>query len=241
LTNEIQTIQQEIEEVDQLDDEDKLAHITMVEKMLRKAQGTKRSLKMETRLVTDVGQRRQYENRLARLDDELSHLSADVQALKQSVQRSSLMEGMNDSLEQFDTEDYQKTGDDMLNKASALQDKTQESLDYTKNLVAESKEVGSATLVELHRQREVLERIDFEADRINDNLNRAELLVKQFGKRMASDKFIQCFAVLNVLLLVGVVVYAIFGNGSLDFNKEGDAPANPVGNRMLRGLLEEQE
>jgi hypothetical protein len=241
LTTEIQTIQQEIEEVDQLDDEDKLAHITMVEKMLRKAQGTKRSLKMETRLVTDVGQRRQYENRLARLDEELSHLSADLQALKQSVQRSSLMGGMDDSSDKFDTEDYQKAGDDMLNKASVLQDKTQESLDYTKNLVAESKEVGTATLTELHRQREVLERIDYEADRINDNLNRAELLVKQFGKRMASDKFIQCFAVLNVLLLVGVVVYAIFGSGSLDLSSKEEPPANPVGNRMLRGLVEELE
>jgi hypothetical protein len=238
LTGEIQTIQQELAEVDQLEAEDKLAHISMIEKMLRKAQGTKRSLRMETRLVADVGQRRQYENRLARLDDELSHLSADVQALKQSVQRSSLMEGFDDSQNTFDGQDYVKAGDDMLGKASVLQDKMQESLDYTKNLVAESKEVGAATMTELHRQREVLERIYYEADRINDNLNRAELLVKQFGKRMASDKFIQCFAVVNVLLLVGVVVYAIFGNGSLDFTKDGGAPPDPVANRMLRGMLE---
>ena len=237
MTSEIQTIQQEMAEIGELDEEDKLAHITMIEKMLRKAQGTKRSLKMETRLVTDVGQRRQYENRLARLEDELSHLSVDVQALKQSVQRSSLMEGYDDSQNTLDTQDYVKAGDDMLGKASALQDKTQESLDYTKNLVAESKEVGTLTLTELHRQREVLQRIDYEADRINDNLNRAELLVKQFGKRMASDKFIQCFAVINVLMLVGVIVYAVFGNGSLSFSKT-EPPPDPTQNRMLRGMLE---
>jgi hypothetical protein len=72
LTGEIQTIQQELAEVDQLEAEDKLAHISMIEKMLCKAQGTKRSLRMETRLVADVGQRRQYENRLARLDSRIS-------------------------------------------------------------------------------------------------------------------------------------------------------------------------
>ena len=235
LTSEIESIQQLMEECDNMDEEDKLAQIADMEKELRKAQGTKRSLKMETRLVADVGQRRQYENRLSRLDEELTHLAADVRALKQEVQRSSLMNGAEQ--EEMNEEDYQKSGDDMLNKASVLQDKTQSSLDYTKSLVAESKEVGTATLTELARQREVIESINFEADRINDNLNRAEKLIKAFGKRMASDKFIQCFAVINVLLLVGVILYAVFGNGSLPGAKGGGAPASPVRMLFLRGTM----
>lgn len=230
--------------MDDYNDEEKLAELSIIEKELRKAQATKRSLKMETRLVADVGQRRQYENRLARLEEELSNLQADVRATKDSIQRTSLMGNsantMDDSMAEFtNVEDAQRAGDDMLNKASALQDKTQESLDYTKNMVAESKEVGVSTLAELHRQREVIERIDFEADRINDNLNRAEQLVKQFGKRMASDKFIQCFAVINVLMLVGVILYAVFGKGTT-LGQVNNAPPNPVANggRMLRGLLQ---
>ena len=47
----------------------------------------------------------------------------------------------------------------------------------TKNLIAQSKEVGMATLEELERQRGVLENIDREVDRIDDNLARAENLV----------------------------------------------------------------
>lgn len=240
MTSEIENIRQFLEEVVDLKDNDaKLRHFAMIESELRRAQGTKRSLKMETRLVADVGQRRQYENRLSRLEEELSHLASDVQALKQSMQHKSLMEGANGSMaaDDLDTEDYQKAGDDMLNKASAIQDKTQESLNYTKNLVAESKEVGTSTLTELERQREVLNRIDFEADRINDNLNRAELLVKQFGKRMASDKFIQCFAVINVLMLVGVILYAVFGKGTSLGTTTGEPPPNPTANnRMLLHL-----
>ena len=72
-----------------------------------------------------------------------------------------------------------------------------------------------ATLEELERQRNVLSNIEQEIDRVDDNLARAEALLKQFGKRMASDKFIQCFAVLNCLLLLGVIIYAVTKGGGL--------------------------
>ena len=74
------------------------------------------------------------------------------------------------------------------------------------------------------------------ADRLGDNLARAEALVKQFGKRMAGDKFIQCFAVINCLLFLGVIIWAIFkGKGGDLFGGDNDAPANPVDSsrRML--------
>lgn len=97
----------------------------------------------------------------------------------------------------------QKAGDNMLKEAIDLQNKTQDSLGNTKAMIAASKEVGMSTLEELERQRDVLSNIEKEIDRVDDNLARAEALMKQFGKRMASDKFIQCFAVLNCLLLLG--------------------------------------
>jgi SNARE protein len=100
-------------------------------------------------------------------------------------------------------------------------------------MIAASKEVGVSTLEELQRQREVIQNIENEADRMDDNLARAEALLKQFGKRMASDKFIQCFAVINCLLLLGVVLYAVLrkkDGDSLTGNEK--SPESPV--RMLR-------
>ena len=44
---------------------------------------------------------------------------------------------------------------------------------------------------------------------IEDNLSHADQLIKTFWRRMATDKFIQCFTCVNVLLLVGVIVYAV--------------------------------
>jgi hypothetical protein len=72
--------------------------------------------------------------------------------------------------------DPTKAGSNMLNQASALQDKTQDSLANTKNMIAASKEVGVSTLEELQRQREVIQNIENEADRMDDNLARAEAL-----------------------------------------------------------------
>ena len=41
----------------------------------------------------------------------------------------------------------------MLNRADALQDKTEESLQHTRQMVDATKDVAVATLEELHRQR----------------------------------------------------------------------------------------
>lgn len=205
---------------------DKSGIFERVEKKLRAAQGTKRSFKMETRLVSDVNMRRKFENRLQRLDQQLQTLQADCKALKQEHERGELFEDQQGADGQINEEDAAKAGDNMLKQTEELQNKTQDSLGNTKTMIAQSKEVGMATLEELERQRNVIDNIDKEIDRVDDNLARAEALIKQFGKRMASDKFIQCFAVLNCLLLLGVVIYAITKKGGSGSDEK--APDNPL-------------
>ena len=206
------------------------AALSQAEERLRSAKGTKRSYKMETRLVQDVKKRRKLEKRLQKLDQELKALNADLKALKAEADRGELMGAGGGGGAGGADEDPTKAGTDMLNEASRLQDKTQDSLTNTKAMIAQSKEVGVSTLEELQRQREVLNNIDKEADRMDDNLARSEALIKNFSKRMAGDKFIQCFAVVNCLLLIGVVVYVVINKGKDD---DDSGPDSPV--RMLRG------
>lgn len=198
---------------------------------LRGAAGTKRSFKMEIRLVQDINERRRLEKRLQAMDQDLRTLKADLKALQADENRGELfVQGGAGGDDGKGDMDPTRAGSNMLADAAALQDKTQDSLANTRNLIAQSKEVGVSTLEELQRQREVIQNIDREADRLDDNLARAEALLKQFGKRMAGDKFIQCFAVINCLLLIGVVIYAIQKKGSII---PEPSPTNPV--RMLRG------
>jgi SNARE protein len=197
---------------------------------------------METRLVSDPKQRRDYENKLTRLTEELGTLANDIRALKGGVQRDQLFvgasRGVGGGARSTDGMTGEEAGDVMLSDMNEIQDKTKSSLQNTKGMVAASKQVGEATMEELLRQREQIRTIDEDAMRIDDNLNRADKLIKTFGKRMATDRFIQCFACVNILLLCGVVGYFVFKNST---KEEGDnpdnVPANPVsGGRSLWGL-----
>lgn len=207
--------------------------LDQAEERLKGAQGTKRSFKMETRLVQDVKQRRKLEKRLQKLDQELRALKADLKALQAEEGRGQLFIGAGGAGGAEGDEDPSRAGSNMLNEAKELQNKTQDSLGNTKNLIAQSKEVGVSTLEELQRQREVIENIDKEADRMDDNLARSQALLKAFGKRMATDKFIQCFGVLNCLLLLGVIIYVSVKDPS---GEEEKSAISPLGGRMLRGI-----
>jgi novel plant SNARE len=234
LTEEIEAVQTMLDRVAKLSSGslERQSALDRAKSRLRSASGTKRSFKMEIRLVQSVDSRRRYEARLASLDQQLQTLSADIKALESESNRgelfvSSLGGNANNNGNDFDGKDGVKAGDSMLKEASSLQDKTQESLMNTKSRIAESKEVGVSTLEELERQRDVINNIEKETDRIDDNLARAEALLKQFGKRMASDHFIQCFALINCLLLLGVVLYAILKGGGLTGSGSG-TPPNPT-------------
>ena len=211
-----------------LQDHEKVKEFSDIEKLLKSAQQTKKTLKLETRLVTDVRDRKSHEKTLANLTDELSNLKTDLENMKSNFEKEALMDGHGeDGIGDYDDEDAAAAGDAMLGEAAALQDKSQDSLDNIKNMVADSKEVGLTSLEELKRQRETLDRIDQEFDRVDGALDQADKLVKQFGKRMASDRFIQCFAVINVLLLVGVIVFSVV-NGGKGSGEEAAVPASPV-------------
>jgi SNARE protein len=236
LTEEIEAISDMVEKIPSMDNPaEKAEAIDRCLARIDSAAGTKRSFKMEIRLVQDVGQRRNYEARLQQLDQQLQTAQADCKALESETARGELFVEADTNGNGGEGMDGVKAGDNMLKDASGIQDKTQDSLANTKALIAESKEVGVSTLEELQRQREVLHNIERETDRLDDNLARAEQLVKQFGKRMAGDQFIQCFAVVNVLLLIAVLLYAIIKKGGLSSGDDG-TPPDPAGRRVLTEL-----
>lgn len=245
LTDEVQSVRQLLQSADGLSDRDKASALDRANKKLRAAQGTKKSYKMETRLVADPRQRQMFENKLSRLSEELASCANDLKALKGGAQRGELFIGARGASSSDHNGNGEMTGEEaggmMLNDMNDIQDKTKASLQNTRNMVAGSKQVGEATMEELLRQREQIRTIDDEAMRIEDNLNRADKLIKTFGKRMATDKFIQCFACVNILLLVGVVIYSVLKDGKLTGGEK--PPASPVdgGRRFLRGLLFKDE
>jgi SNARE protein len=208
--------------------------------------GTKKSYKMETRLITDPKMRKVYENKLMVLSEELSSIANDITALKSNRNKGELFVGASTKIGSVGEGKGEMSGEEagshMISDMNTIQDKTKASITNTKQMVSASKAVGESTMEELLRQREQIRTIDNEAMRIEDNLQRADKLIKTFGKRMATDRFIQCFACINVLLLVGVVVYTIVKKGNTGGGNNNSNPTNPVGGtRLLRGWLGEDD
>jgi len=130
-----------------------------------------------------------------------------------------------------------KTNEDLLTGASQLQDKTFESLTRTKQMIEASKEVGAATIEELRRQRDQMIDIEKEVDQIDTNLIRAGRLITNFSRRMATDRIIQGFSCINILVLLGLILYVAITKKSLsatndDTNSATLAPAR----RFLSGM-----
>jgi len=127
LRDELEDINRSLTKVKKAKDEKKQSYLQRVDKKIRNAQGTKRSFKMETRLVSDPSVRKQFENKLAQLDEELKAAVADARALKQEAERQELMDrdeaaaagGVDNGVTD------EQAGDYLLDEAKKTQDKTQ--------------------------------------------------------------------------------------------------------------------
>ena len=76
-------------------------------------------------------------------------------------------------------------------------------------MIEQSKEVGATTLEVLQRQREQIVDIDTEVTGIGSNLKKAEKLINNFAKRLATDRLIQVHTVgicLGYLYILCVLV-----------------------------------
>lgn len=224
LTSEIESIRSILLSVSKTsNDLERKGAIDQAEKKLKSAAGSKRSFEMEVRIL-DQSARQAYGVELAKHDQNLAELRDELKVLRAENSRNQLFVGAN--MEDGGIESMQNDGDKMLEDASRLQDKTAESLSNTMSLIADSKMVGLQTVEDLEAQRNQIRGIDEDVMRLEDNLVRADVLIKNFGKRMATDKVIQCFACVNILMVVGVIVYAIVDKGGLS-DKDSGSPAEP--------------
>ncbi len=177
----------------------------------------KKAYNLEIRLVRDRNMKQETENKFREIDERVCDLIKRYNEAKGRFNKATLMQG---SKNIYDVEG--KSGDELLAGARVIQDKTFESLGRTRNLIEESKAVGSATLEQLRSQREQMNEIEKEIDVMDSNLARAEKLIVSFTKRMATDKIIQGFAAVNICVLLGLIIYVAVTGKSLTIDQTDD-------------------
>lgn len=175
----------------------------------------KKSFGMEVRLLKDKELRNQFETKARALEELFNNLTKEYTSLKAKINKQELLGGSSTTggRDYYSTEG--KDNDTLLAEANKIQDLTFASLARSKNMIEASKEVGAATLEQLRGQREQIIEIENEIDKIDSNLVRAGMLVKNFTRRMATDRIIQGCTAVNIVVMLALILYVAISGKSL--------------------------
>merc|ERR1712157_311985 len=120
LVEEVEHIRSILDGVQSLSDPiERASALEEADSTLRSATGTKRSFKMEIRLVQDQDLRNKYTKKLKKLENELRTLKADLKALQAEEQRGELFVAGVTGGDGNGEIDPTMAGNNMLNEASA--------------------------------------------------------------------------------------------------------------------------
>lgn len=201
--------------------------LTECEGKISKIKEVKKSFSLELRLVKDRTQKGEFDKKAKVLDDRANEYTKVVKDVKHLQQKDDLTGGSSANLAANPYDTKGKTNDDLLQASSNVQDLTVESLVRTAAMIEASKDVGEQTLEELRRQKDQIKNIEAEVLVIDSNLQRAEKLILNFGRRMATDKLIQGFATLNILIMLGLILYVAISGKSLSATTSTASYAGP--------------
>ncbi len=192
----------------------------------------KKNFNLELRLIKDRNEKKSYEADASLLDSRVSALVKELRSIQEQQSRTSLLgnnSSSNGNVGFIGRDTKGKGNDELLVGANSIQDKTFESLNRTTAMIAESQELGQTTIENLNDQARQISDIDAEINIIDSNLKRAEKLITNFSRRMATDKIIQAFAALNIVVMIVLIAYVLISGKSLSSigSVVGDESAGP--------------
>lgn len=185
----------------------------------------KKSFGLELRVTADRAEKAEYDRKAKSSEAEFNKLVSDLSDLRTQAREKDKKDLLTGNKSRFDTEG--RDNDDLLNDAHQIQNDTMASLARSRALVEASEEIGTATLEVLVNQREQIVDISDEIDVIDSNLLRAEKLIMAFTRRMATDRVLQFFTFVNIVLLIAVVAYAVQNKKKLEGDNSGGGDSGP--------------
>jgi len=198
LTELIQNIEDGVDSLHKKRQAAKAEAIRGLEDRMKRAKQVLHSLKVEMRELPRE-QQQQYDLKHKEHHTKLQALNGDLQIAKSEADRHNL--GVR-SIEEM-------TPGEILEVASATQDKSLASVGRMKQTIAASKQVGVETAEKLRGQTEQLKHIDEDIMKVKSNLNRADILIRAFVRKMMTDKLIMLLMCLIFAGVIGIVIYRV--------------------------------
>jgi len=101
------------------------------------------------------------------------------------------------------------TNQQLIDVGRNQMDQTDQAIERSKMVVAQTVETGAQTAATLTQQTEQMKRIGNELDSVHFSLKKASQLVKEIGRQVATDKCIMLFLFLIVLGVIAIIVVKI--------------------------------
>ncbi|CAL4939601.1 unnamed protein product [Urochloa decumbens] len=101
------------------------------------------------------------------------------------------------------------TNQQLIETGRNQMDQTDQAIERSKMVVAQTVETGAQTAATLTQQTEQMKRIGNELDSVHFSLKKASQLVKEIGRQVATDKCIMAFLFLIVLGVIAIIVVKI--------------------------------
>ena len=207
MTDEIQYLEEELndlvgevqrgmEAIKRLHGPARSEKISEMANRLQRARQVLHSFKVEMR---DLPRDRtaMYDTRHRELQETIGNLQRELQQAQLENERQQI--GVR-TVDEMSTQE-------VLQEAGKVQDQSLAAVKRMQQNIADSREVGTATAVKLEGQTRQLKNIDADIMKVKSNLNRADLLLRAFMRKMATDKIIMGFM---LLIFIGVAVIIIW-------------------------------
>lgn len=164
----------------------------------------KRTFKLELRQLPK-GEQGTYQEKLAGYEKELMQLRQEIKWAKTEDQKSSLM--ASSSRKKGGESGENVTRDEMLTGALEVQGKTKNVAARILKEIEDTKRVGGAIVEDLDAQTKTIKDVTDSVNKMEDDMVRANLLLRTFIRRMMTDKLIMVFALLIFFGVVFAVIY----------------------------------
>ena len=210
--------------------------------MAAKCEKDKRSLDHELRLVADPDAKELWRSKVAAADERLADAKRSLARKKEQAELFGVgagggaAGGGGGGGGAASRPGYVgPTNDELLDKTEKVHDDIELHLRNALNVVNDTDELADATLETLGRQREQIENVHKTVLSIDEALTRSDALLRTFGKRMMTDKIMQVFFALNLLAVVGVVVYMAVSKSGLTSDDGAADDATPGSDDVVAG------
>jgi len=115
----------------------------------------------------------------------------------------------------YNAEDIANNEDAAIAYGNELHGRIDDAADRAINTVNETKEIAMETAQKVNEQTQQIVEIDKTLGEIDDEIQRASLILRRMGRRVMTDKYIWILVCLVMLAIIGVIVAAAVKKGKI--------------------------